>query len=79
MTPLPLLLALLSPGAEPAPRFRLESAAGETTAGAVERLGADWSVTLAGSKPVPGGDVVSLRRADAVPPAWPRDGRPPVL
>ena len=58
-----LLLALAEPPAGP-PRFRLHTAAAQVQAGPVERIGEDFAVTLGtpGKKPVPGADVVSLRR-----------------
>src|SRR5437660_7438048 len=69
-----LLLSLTAcmPGADAAPSFRLETAAGEGPPGTVESLAEDWSVALAGARPVPGGEVISLRRVGSQLPAWPR-------
>lgn len=55
------------------PEFVAHHADGTTATGALRRLGDDWSVTLGGKAPaqVAGADLLSLRRAGAVPPPFP--------
>ncbi len=59
----------------PALQFNLHTIAGLAGSGPIERITDDWSVSLAGEKPIqtPGKEVVSLRRAGQIMPAWPSD------
>ncbi|CAN5610356.1 hypothetical protein BH10PLA2_BH10PLA2_33120 [soil metagenome] len=72
-----LLWALAGLPADPAPikQFYLHTADGMVGPGPIERIADDWSISLTGDKPVqvPGKDVVSLRRAGQIQPAWPTD------
>jgi hypothetical protein len=78
-----LVLSLLLAGAvgqqrEPAPapiQFQLHTIAGLAGAGPLEKIADNWSVSLAGDKPIQaeGADVVSLRRVGQPMPAWPAD------
>src|SRR3954465_14974377 len=67
---------LLVPGADPS-AFTVHAAAGDDVAGPLERLGPDWSVTVAG-KSVAGADLIALRRPDPPLPPPPHD-RPHAL
>src|SRR5260370_38136595 len=57
------------------PLFDLHTADGATVTGPLAQLGDDWSGTLQapGSITAKGTDVVSLRRSQAVLPAFPRE------
>ena len=57
------------------PVFNLHTVNGLAGAGPIERIGDDWSVSLAGDKPIqaPGSEVVSLRRVAQNMPPWPSD------
>jgi hypothetical protein len=73
MSALALALMAAALGAAPAPQFYLHSKGQEVPAGAIERVRADWSVTLTGHEPVSGTDVISLRRVGVPLPRWPRE------
>src|SRR5262245_66088752 len=60
--------------AEP-PSFRVVSATQADLTGQVERIDGDWSVALSGSKSIPGGELISMRRVTAVSPPWPREAQ----
>jgi NPCBM/NEW2 domain len=73
MSALSLALMAAALGAAPAPQFYLHAKGEEVPAGTIERVGADSSITLAGHEPIPGTDVISLRRVGAALPGWPRE------
>lgn len=67
--------APLSDSAPPALQFNLSTIAGPAGSGTIDKITDNWSVSLAGDKPIraEGTDVVSLRRAGQPMPAWPAD------
>jgi len=75
MTVLAVGFMVAALGAVPVPQFELYTRGEEMPADAIERINPDWSVTLTGQKPVPGTDVISLRRVDMALPAWPREAQ----
>src|ERR1700722_1653358 len=61
--------------ADPTLEFNLHTVNGLAGTGPIERIGDDWSVSLAGEKPIhaSGTELISLRRAAQNMPAWPSD------
>jgi hypothetical protein len=71
-----LLQALILRADEPhAPRFVLHRADGDPLVGSLQKLGTDWSIDLAGSKPThtDGAGIVALRRLSTPLPGRPVD------
>jgi hypothetical protein len=68
---LPGLLADSAPGIQ----FLVHTANGMVGPAPIDFIGEDWSVAFAGGKPalVPGKDLISIRRAGQILPAWPVD------
>ncbi len=59
----------------PAPLFHLRTVDGLAGSGPIKRIADDWSVSLAGEKPIKasGKEIVSLRRVGQAMPPWPMD------
>ena len=77
-----LLTLLLASASSPLPddsppalQFHLRTINGLVGSGPIERIADDWSVSLAGEKPIKasGQKIVSLRRMGQIMPPWPTD------
>jgi NPCBM/NEW2 domain len=77
MVPAFFALAFVGPGQAPPPGFVVESVRGERPSGVIAKLASDGTVQFLEGPPIPGAEIVTLRRPGA-PPRLPHD-RPHLL